>query len=138
MYKALNERLLSSGSSGFFLGQKPCSLDAMLFAHLLYQQSAPTSAPELRSQVPMNSPTFLFPPNGIYPVQLVCDIAHRAEFIRPFTVVILARNKAVIALIAVLAVSAPESPELLWKAGGYCLAQCCLTNMYSTCVMPST
>ena len=58
VYKALDERLRSSGSGssssragGFFFGNKPCSLDAVLYAHLLYQQAAPVSAPELRSQV---------------------------------------------------------------------------------------
>lgn len=59
VYKALDERLRSSGSGsnssssagGFFFGEKPCSLDAVLYAHLLYQQAAPVSAPELRSQV---------------------------------------------------------------------------------------
>lgn len=77
VYKAVNERLRSSASSsssrtgGFFFGEKPCSLDAVLYAHLLYQQAAPVSAPELRSQVPLseahepNNPACVPPPPSL-------------------------------------------------------------------------
>ena len=42
-----------TGSDGarFFFGDRPSSLDALLFAHLLYLQTAPVAAPELRSKV---------------------------------------------------------------------------------------
>ncbi len=57
VFKALDERLRGGGGGGgrggarFFFGDRPSSLDALLFAHLLYLQGAPVSAPELRSKV---------------------------------------------------------------------------------------
>ena len=52
MFKALDERLRAGGRGGrFFFGERASSLDALLFVHLLYLQSAPVSAPELRSKV---------------------------------------------------------------------------------------
>lgn len=52
-YAAIAARLRAAGASGgrFFLGERPCSLDALLFAHLLHHRSAPVSAPELRREV---------------------------------------------------------------------------------------
>lgn len=52
-YAAVAARLRAAGASGrrFFLGSRPCSLDALLFAHLLHHRSAPVSAPELRREV---------------------------------------------------------------------------------------
>ena len=52
-YAAIAARLRAAGASGgrFFLGARPCSLDALLFAHLLHHRSAPVSAPELRREV---------------------------------------------------------------------------------------
>jgi Glutathione S-transferase, C-terminal domain len=57
-YNAIAERLKSNSSTsssradaGFFFGEKPSSLDAYLFGHLLYQRSAPVSAPELHGKV---------------------------------------------------------------------------------------
>ena len=54
VFQALEERLRAGGGRGgarFFFGDRPSSLDALLLAHLLYLQSAPVSAPELRSKV---------------------------------------------------------------------------------------
>lgn len=53
MYEALDEKLRSGGGggSGFFFGSSPCSLDAVLFSHLLIHTAAPVAAPELRAQV---------------------------------------------------------------------------------------
>ena len=52
MFTALDERLRGGGRNAhYFFGDRPSSLDALLFAHLLYLQSAPVSAPELRSKV---------------------------------------------------------------------------------------
>jgi glutathione S-transferase len=52
VFKALDERLRAGGRGGhFFFGDRASSLDALLFAHLLYLQSAPVSAPELRNKV---------------------------------------------------------------------------------------
>ena len=52
VYAALEEHLRStSGKGGYFFGDKPSSLDAAIFAHLVFHHGAPVSAPELRQKV---------------------------------------------------------------------------------------
>jgi len=50
---ALAARLAARGGDrgAFFFGEKPSSLDALLFAHLSFHASAPVAAPELRESV---------------------------------------------------------------------------------------
>ena len=49
-YAAIAERLTSSDGDYFF-GNKPCSLDALLYGHLAFHQAAPTSCPEIQYHV---------------------------------------------------------------------------------------
>ncbi|KAK9824042.1 hypothetical protein WJX72_007256 [[Myrmecia] bisecta] len=54
VYSAVAERLQAvqrQGGGSFFFGSHASSLDALLYAHLAYQQGAPVSAPELRTQL---------------------------------------------------------------------------------------
>ncbi len=52
VYAALEDHLRStSGKGSYFFGSKPCSLDAAIFAHLVFHHGAPVSAPELRRKV---------------------------------------------------------------------------------------
>ena len=45
---ALSDRLASSPGP-FFFGDRPCSLDALLYAHLAFHRAAPVAAPELKA-----------------------------------------------------------------------------------------
>ncbi|CAL8472174.1 g11716 [Coccomyxa elongata] len=52
VYAALVEHLRStSGKGSYFFGSKPSSLDAAIFAHLVFHHGAPVSAPELRRKL---------------------------------------------------------------------------------------
>jgi metaxin len=48
--KALTERLRSSVGR-YLMGDTPCSLDALVFGHLLFLRSSPCAAPVLQSAV---------------------------------------------------------------------------------------
>ena len=50
-YKAIDQRLRAKRDGYFVFGSRPSSLDALLFSHLAFHQSAPVSAPELRQVV---------------------------------------------------------------------------------------
>ena len=56
VYAALEQRLQSERGGIFFFGSKPSSLDALLYSHLSYHLSAPSSAPELRQAVRLHCP----------------------------------------------------------------------------------